>query len=142
MKTARNAAGDTAITARNATGDTAMPEGEVTPPMMTHPVRKAVAGGATAHAAIGAETDAGTTPSDSEGYHTESDEELRRPSRHRRTAARGDERRPTVIRPLNDLFTKAVNYKTYRLERCSARYDSTVAMGYSTVVSFSLVILR
>ena len=49
------------------------------------------------------------------------------PSRNRRTAARSDERRPTVIRPLNDLFTEAVNYKTYRLERHSARFDSTVA---------------
>ena len=61
MKTARNAAGDTTITARNATGDTAMPEGEFTPPMMIHPVRKTLAGGATGHTAIGAETDAGTT---------------------------------------------------------------------------------
>ena len=61
MKTARNAADDTPITARNATGDTAMPEGEFTPPMMTHPVRKTLAGGSTGHAAIGAETDAGTT---------------------------------------------------------------------------------
>ena len=42
-------------------GDTAMPEGKVTPPMMTHPVRKTHAGRATGHAAIGAETDAGTT---------------------------------------------------------------------------------
>ena len=32
-----------------------------------------------------------------------------------------------MIRPINNLFTKAVNYKTYRLERRSARYDSTVA---------------
>ena len=32
-----------------------------------------------------------------------------------------------VIRPLNDLFTKAVNHKTYRLDRRSARDDSTVA---------------
>ena len=29
--------------------------------MMTHPVRKTLAGGATGHAAIGAETDAGKT---------------------------------------------------------------------------------
>ena len=29
--------------------------------MMTHPVRKTLAGGATGHAAIGAETDTGTT---------------------------------------------------------------------------------
>ena len=61
MKTARNAAGDTAITDRNATGDTAMPEGEVTPPTMTHPVRKTPAGWATGQAAIRAETDASTT---------------------------------------------------------------------------------
>ena len=61
MKTARNAAGDTAVTARHATGDTAMLEGEVTPLMMTHPARKTLAGGATRHAAIGADTDAGTT---------------------------------------------------------------------------------
>ena len=61
MKTARNAAGDTVITARNATGVTAMPDGEVAPPMMTHPVRKTLAGGATGHTAIGAETYAGTT---------------------------------------------------------------------------------
>ena len=55
-------------------------------------------------------------PSDSESYHMELDEERRRPSRHLWTAAKGDERRPTVIRPLNDLFTTAVNYKTYRLK--------------------------
>ena len=38
-----------------------MPEGEVTPQMMTHPVRKTLPGGAKEHAAIGAETDASTT---------------------------------------------------------------------------------
>ena len=32
-----------------------------------------------------------------------------------------------MSRPLNDLSTKAVNYKTYRLERRSVRYDSTIA---------------
>ena len=81
MKTTRNAAGDTAITARNATGDTAMPEGEVTPPMMTHPVQKTLAGGATGHAATGAETDAGAT---------RPTRKATRPSRMRSVVARAD----------------------------------------------------
>ena len=38
-----------------------------------------------------------------------------------------------MIKPLNDLFTKAVNYKTYRLERCSARYNSEVARHISRI---------
>ena len=32
-----------------------------------------------------------------------------------------------MIRPLNDLFTKAVDYPTYRLESRSARYDESTA---------------
>ena len=32
-----------------------------------------------------------------------------------------------MFKPLNDLFAKAVNYKTYRLERRSSRYDKRVA---------------
>ena len=32
-----------------------------------------------------------------------------------------------MIRPLNDLFTKAVDYRTYRLESRSARYDASTA---------------
>ena len=32
-----------------------------------------------------------------------------------------------MIRPLNELFTKAVDYRTYRLERCSARYATSTA---------------
>ena len=66
-------------------------------------------------------------PSDSEDYYTESDEGRRRSSRLRRATPIGDERRPMVIRPLNDLFNKAVNYKTYLLERRGGRYDSKVA---------------
>ena len=30
-----------------------------------------------------------------------------------------------MIRPLNDLFTKAVDYRTYRLESRSACYDAS-----------------
>ena len=30
-----------------------------------------------------------------------------------------------MIRPLNDLFTKAVDYRTYRLKTRSARYDAS-----------------
>ena len=58
---------------------------------------------------------------------SDSDGEDRREGRIRRTARTRDARLPRVIRPLNDLFTKAVNYKTYRLDRRSARYDSSVA---------------
>ena len=32
-----------------------------------------------------------------------------------------------MIRPLNDLFTKAVDYRKYRLESRSARYDASTA---------------
>ena len=32
-----------------------------------------------------------------------------------------------MIRPLSDLFTKAVDYRTYRLESRSARYDASTA---------------
>lgn len=66
-------------------------------------------------------------PSDSEGYQTESGEDRRRLSRHRRVSPGGDDRRPVVIRLLNDLFTKAFNYKTYGLEGRSARDDPTGA---------------
>ena len=43
----------------------------------------------------------------------------------RRSARRRDPKRLPVIRPLNDLFTKAVDYRTYRLESCSVRYDAS-----------------
>ena len=36
-----------------------------------------------------------------------------------------------MIRPLNDLFTKAVDYCMCRLERRSARYDARTARGIS-----------
>ena len=32
-----------------------------------------------------------------------------------------------MIKPLNDLFSKAVDYRTYRLERRSSRYDAGTA---------------
>ena len=38
-----------------------------------------------------------------------------------------------MIKPLNDLFTKAVNYKTYRLECRSARYNAEVARHISRI---------
>ena len=34
-----------------------------------------------------------------------------------------------MIRPLNDLFTKAVAYRIHRLESYSARYDASTARG-------------
>lgn len=38
-----------------------------------------------------------------------------------------------VIKPLNALFTKAVNYKAYRMERRSTRYNSEIALRISRI---------
>ena len=47
--------------------------------------------------------------------------------RYHRFVPRRDPKRLPVIRPLNDLYNKAVDYRTYRLESRSARYDASTA---------------
>ena len=51
----------------------------------------------------------------------------RRRDRDFRLAARRAPKRLPVIWPLNDLFTKAVDYSTYRLKSRSANYDASNA---------------
>ena len=66
--------------------------------------------------------------SNPEGYSSpggEGDRHCR--GRDRRSASRRDPKRLPVIGPLNDLFTKAVDYRTYRLESRSARYEASTA---------------
>ena len=66
--------------------------------------------------------------SDPEGYSSpggEGDRHSR--GRDRWSTPRRDPKRLPVIRPLNDLFTKTVDYRTYRLESRSARYDASTA---------------
>ena len=66
--------------------------------------------------------------SDLGGYSSPGGEGDRRSrSRDRRSAPRRDPKRLPVTRPLNDLFTKAVDYRTYWLESRSARYDASTA---------------
>ena len=66
--------------------------------------------------------------SDPEGYSSSGGERDRhRRGRDCRSARRRNPKRLPVIRPLNDLFIKAVDYRTYRLESRSARYDARTA---------------
>ena len=44
-----------------------------------------------------------------------------------RSVPRRNPRGLPLIRPLNDLFTKAVDYRTYLLENRSVRYDTSIA---------------
>ena len=74
--------------------------------------------------------------SGSEGYSTDPEphDRVRRPGRSCRTTERSaPTNRVDVIKPLNELFTKAVNYKTYRLARRSAQYNSEVARHISRI---------
>lgn len=82
------------------------------PPMITRPVCMLCEDETTGHAAIEAETDARDGNADSDDYSTESDRELRLASGRRRAAPKRNDGITPVIRPLDDIFTEAVNYKT------------------------------
>ena len=66
--------------------------------------------------------------SDPDGYISSGGErDPHRGGRDGRSAPRRDPKGLPVIRPLNDLFAKSVDYRKYRLESRSARYDTSSA---------------